>query len=342
MKHVVMAVAAVLVFAVVPAVAGELTFKRGGEDTRPEIFRNADRRDALMAEEVARLDAWAKLAEMIEGMEISGATSVRDMVDAAANLQGAIQGTLRGMRERETTYYDNGIVQIKVEVVWRELVERVEAYLKERQGEDGFDAEAFVKYNSENRDTVLEVWGAGALAGSEGVEIIKALRAAEVAASAQMVAKLSGVEIFRNTTVNDFALASDEIRSCINDVAKNIKYVDYRILDDTVEVDAQVDYQTTIPRIERACIEVVRYDRCGSCPTISAEYRDVTVYDTETTTFSATGKAIIREDGTVTVETAAVMEEIPTDSPTPPSPEKTVEVKAVLERTVAKGIVVAP
>lgn len=280
------------------ATAGELSFQRGRQDDRPEIFQKADPAIALMAEEIARQDAWSKIAEMVAGMEVRGGVSVRDLSSGAVQYITSVKANIKGMRDADVKYYDVGIVQIKVEVVWRELIEQIELYIRKNGGQ--IDADSFIKYNLTHRDKTLAVWGSGALPGSEGVEIVKALRAAEVAASAQLLTKVEGVEVARDTTVKDFVLASDAIRSCLLDSVKNVQYVDYRVLDRTVEVDAELEVGRTIERIERTYQDLVAYDRCTGCPTVTRQWMDSVTKELVTDTFNATGKAVIAGSGIAT------------------------------------------
>ncbi len=333
--------AAVVVIALMTTVAaGELSFKRGQKDTRPEIFKKAKPAAVLMAEEIARQDAWGKIAEMIAGMEVKGGVSIRDLSSGVMQFATNVKSQIKGMKETDIKYYDEGIVQIKVEVVWRELVEQVEVYVKKNGGQ--VDADSFVKYNSYPSDRVIAVWGSGPLPGSEGVEIVKALRAAEVAASAQMLAKVEGVEVTRESTVRDFALASDEIRSCLQDSIKNVNYVDYRILDDTVEVDAEIELSRTIERFTRTLQHVVRIDRCTGCPKLVPEYQNVRTLEQVPEIYSATGKAVISGMEYASADIAEEEDSEIAYDDSDAEDEGDYELEGTYEKRTAQGLVVKP
>lgn len=274
------------------ALAGEINFIK--DDERPAIWRDAPGQDVVSAETVARLDGWAKLAEYVGGMEVKGVTSVSDMVDASQNLTGFMQTRLKNMAAEEYVHYDNGVVQCKVSAKLSDLVESIEKYLNEEKVNDKtVSREAFRKYNLDSEDRVLTVWGNGALKGSEGVKIVQALRAAELSALEQMIALLEGVQIGRETKVKDFVLASDLIKACINDFAKGIRYVDYRVRSNTVEVDASIKFVTVIERIERIYEEIATTDLCTGCPTVEKkEFEEVTQREEETI-HKTTGRAAI-------------------------------------------------
>lgn len=272
--------------------AGQIRLIDDSQDTRPEMWKEADGQSVLMAEEVARTDAWAKLAEFVAGMEVKGAISVRDMVDVDKELVGRIRARLNNMATQAMVYHDNGVVQCMVVARLSDLVESVESFLSEDKV-DGVtvDKEHFRRYNLEPGDREVTMWGNGGLFGTDGVEIVQAIRAAELDAAAQMVAMLEGVRIGRQTVVRDFVLASDRMKACIDDAARGIQYTEYDILAKTVEVEAQVKFVTVIERIERVYEELFMEDLCTGCPIVEkSEFEEVTRRE-ETTVHSVIGKA---------------------------------------------------
>ena len=156
--------------------AGEM---KTGTDTRPAIWRNADARKSAAAERVARMDAMAKLLEKIYGLEVNADSSVGDLVRLNETIRTDLQGTIRGMREGKWVYLDSGVCQVEMTVTWREVVRRVESEIRKKM-KNGItvSTEEFIKRNIEKRDKDITVWVAGALEGTEGREVVQALRAA--------------------------------------------------------------------------------------------------------------------------------------------------------------------
>ncbi len=245
-----------------------------------------------MAEEVARMDAWAKLAEFVGGMEVNGVTSVKDMITVDQKLAGRLRARINNMSTQEMFYSENGIVQCKVVARLSDLVDSIESFITENRSSDAAKLrETFRRYNMRSDDRELVVWGNGALAGTEGVEIIQAIRAAELDALAQMVSMLIGVQIGRETSVRDLVLASDRIKACLEDSVQGVLFTDYAVLRNTVEVTAQVKFVTVIERLERVYVELVSTDLCTGCPVVEkTEFEQVTKSE-ESRVHEVVGKA---------------------------------------------------
>lgn len=276
--------------------SGELTLVDPASDKRLAIWKEADGQTALKAEEVARLDAWAKLAEFIGGMEVKGAISVKNLVEVDSKVIGTLRTRLSKMTTEDMVYYGNGVVQCKVSAKLSDLVESIESYLKESKSNGAtVNKDLFRKYNVDANDRVVTMWGNGALENSEGVLVVQAIRAAELSALEQMVAMLEGVQIGRETIVKDLVLASDRIKACIDDAAKGVQYVEYRVLQKTVEVDAMVKFISIIERIERVYEDVYTTDLCTGCPILEKREFQQVVQREESRTHNATGKAAIKE-----------------------------------------------
>ena len=273
-----------LVLACRPADAGQIRIVDDSQDTRPAIWKESDGQSVLMAEEVARMDAWAKLAEFVAGMEVKGVVSVRDMLDVDKELVGRLRARLNNMSTQEMIYYDNGVVQCRVTARLSDLVESVESYLSEDKVDNvTVNREYFRRYNLAPGNREVTVWGNGGLFGTDGVEIVQAIRAAELDAVAQMVAMLEGVQLGRETVVRDFILASDRMKACIDDAVRGIQYTEYDVLAKIVEVEAQVKFVTIIERLERVYEELFMEDLCTGCPVVEKrEFEQVTQREEET------------------------------------------------------------
>lgn len=311
------------------AAAGELTIVSKAEDKRPAVWRDADGQAALKAEEAARIDAWAKLAEFVGGMEIKGATSVKNLVDVSKGITGTLRTRLDKMTTEDIVYHENGVVQCKVSAKISDLVESIESYLKESKASGAIaSSKSFRKYNLDADDRTLVMWGNGALEGTDGVAVVQALRAAELAAMEQMVAMLEGIQLGRETIVKDFALASDRIKACVDDSSKGLMYDAYRILPSIVEVDASVKFVSIIERIERVYEEVYTTDLCTGCPLVDKNEFEQVVKREETRVHKATGKAAIKEIGKGTTMARSV---------TRPAGVKSETVRETVEKSAFPG-----
>lgn len=286
------ALCAVLAFAASAAFGGQIRIIDDAQDVRPAVWKAADGQSVLRAETVARLDAWAKLAEFVGGMEIKGVASVRDMVSVEQGIRGLLRTRIGNMSTEELIHYENGVVQCVISAKLSDIVESVESYLREEKvDEKVVSREAFKKYNMDKDDRVIEIWGNGGLEGTEGVEIVQAIRAAELSALEQMVAKLEGVQIGRETVVGDFVLASDRIKTCVDDFSKGVQYTEYDILDKTVEVEAQMTFVTVIERIERVYEEINSLNLCTGCPIVEKREFEQTTRHEEAIVHQVVGKA---------------------------------------------------
>ena len=80
-------------------------------------------RGRLMAARAARLDAYRKLGERINGLLIASETSVKDFVATDDRIQTQMTTFLRGARQVGTRYHENElIVEVELEVTVRELI----------------------------------------------------------------------------------------------------------------------------------------------------------------------------------------------------------------------------
>lgn len=258
----------------------------------PEIWRNTDELTIRRAEEVALMDAWGKLAEFATGMEILSDTKVRDLTELDQKLAGTLHSTLSRLSHQELTHYENGLVQCNVTVDIADL-RRFLAGEPLRDVADVSDAEWLSGgYAPEPAPEYLEVWGNGALAGSAGVSMAHAVRAAEVDASTQLAAMLEGVQLDRQTRVRDFVLASDVVKSVVAATLMGVRYTGCRIGETTVEVDAEVSFVAVIQNI----ITLYESDKdlCAVCEDGAFAQFEEALTREEKTTHRVTGKAVLR------------------------------------------------
>ena len=89
-------------------------------------------RGRLMAERAARLDAFRKLGERINGVLITSETTVKDFVATNDQIQTQMAAFLSGAREVGTRYHDSElIVEVEMEVTVQDLIVNLQKWQKE-------------------------------------------------------------------------------------------------------------------------------------------------------------------------------------------------------------------
>lgn len=288
----------------------------------PKIFLNAGPGARLAAEEVARQDAYRKLVERIYGTALDASTDVYDLALRSRVIDTALRNELKGMKEVGTRYYDDGRVEIAVKVTLREVVEIIkETYKRVTRDEQLVSEESLKDVERENRDKEILVVGRGGLAGSKGLEKVRAMRAAEADCYARLAARVFGLQITATTTVRDFVLSSDSIKSKVSVALLNgVKFTNYTFYDDgTCEVTGELTIREVVEVLKRTH---KRYDKDGKVTVEQIENMEKQVRD-----------AVITEVGKGTVREGEAM---------PAATETFHEKKTVIERVLEKGIVVTP
>lgn len=277
-----------LAMAVLSVSCARPTAASAGETRLPAVWRQADALSVERAETVAKMDSWAKLGEFVAGIEVTGAISVRDLIDVDRRLLGDMTARLTGISEQDLLYHDGGVVQCRLAVD----MEQLQAFLEEGLADEisGLEGPHFQNIPSSPDGAKLVVWGNAALPESEGLEIVRAIRAAEMDAAMLMAAKLEGVELGRRTRVGDFMLVSDEIKACVADFLKGLRFDRYTVTPSVVEVDAEISFVRVIERIRRVH-EDFDADVCPGCPDASAFDFDEAASREELLVHRVTGKA---------------------------------------------------
>jgi len=210
--------------------------------------------ERLAAEEVARHDAYRKLVERVYGLGLDARTDVHDLALSSRTVDVAMQNELRGMKEVGTKYHEDGRVEMAVKITMREVVEIIERTVERvERGHRLVSEETLENIKRENRDTEIIVVGRGALRGTNGLEKVRAMRAAETECYARIGARVFGLQISAETTVRDFALSSDSIRSKVSVALLNgVRFTDYSFLDDgTCEATGELTIREVVEVLTR-------------------------------------------------------------------------------------------
>jgi len=220
----------------------------------PPIFAQAGPAARLAAEEVARQDAYRKLAERVSGFALDAQTDVYDCVLASHQVHNGLRGKLCGMRQVKIEHFDDGRVAIWVKITIRQVVEVIEkAYKQVKRGERLVSEERLNSIKVENRDRDLVAVGFGALKGGPGLAKIRAMRAAELDAYRRIAARVRGLKVDADTTVGDFMLHSDAIRSKVSvGFFNGVVFSDYRFGEDGLcEVDGTLTIRQVVEVLTR-------------------------------------------------------------------------------------------
>lgn len=287
----------------------------------PAIFEG-HAKGRLAAEEVARQDAYRKLIERIYGTAVDAKTDVYDLALESRKVDTALRNRLKGMKELGTKYYEDGRVEIAVKVTIREVVEIIKkTYKSVKKGDRIVEEKTLEEIERLNRDKSIIVVGRGALKKSKGLEKIRAMRAAEADCYARIAARVFGLELAAKTSVRDFVLERDAIKSKVAVALLNgVKFTKYTFLADG---SCKAEGQLTIRQVVEVLTRTYRRYSKGSdvkieqIENLEKQYQDLVIKET--------GHGTVREGN-----------EIPRAQMRKTFEER----KTIIRRVLKKGIVV--
>ena len=82
----------------------------------PEIFKIAGPAERLKAKRAAEIDAYRKLFETVQGLQLSDETTVRDFVTESDTITGTFTGRLKGARTKSIRYMPDGVVEVQMQI----------------------------------------------------------------------------------------------------------------------------------------------------------------------------------------------------------------------------------
>jgi len=119
-------------------------------------------RGRLTAERAARIDAYRKLGERINGLFISSETTVKDFVATDDRIQTAMNTFLRGAREVGKRFHQNElIVEVELEVTVQELIATLQRLRKEYYKGNKVAVRDIEKLNVRVEEKVIRETGMG-------------------------------------------------------------------------------------------------------------------------------------------------------------------------------------
>ncbi len=200
------------------------------QEALPAIWQKVSAQERLTAIRIAELDALRLLAERVYGVQLNDESTVRDLAKADDKVKTSVQQVLMGVTTKEgPTYYEDGRLEVVRAVKLSKLIEVVRETFKSKQGQD-------VKISHEleirSETEVIDALGNAALPGSDGHKKILAKRAAELDAYRKLAERTLGVQVTSNTTIKNFAVASDEIRAALAGFLKSAEVTRIKYLPD--------------------------------------------------------------------------------------------------------------
>lgn len=225
---------AVLAMVVATGIASAAVKPTTEELVLPALWEDAGPQKRLAAIRVAEMDALRLLVERIYGVNLDEETTVHDLILADDDVSSAVRHCIKGVvTTEEPDYLEDGTVQIVRAVKLRQVLQTItKTVKKEKVFGKLIPVSAITKATKQNKDTVIDVMGNGALEDSEGLRKIRAKRAAEMDAYRKLAERIMGVQVYSGTTVKDLVLKSDTIQARVAQVVKGAKPVSVTYLSD--------------------------------------------------------------------------------------------------------------
>lgn len=86
------------------------------------VWKSIPPQQRLMARRAALVDGYRRLAEQVYGLRLDSTTTVRDFVTENDVIRTQVEALVRGAREIETRFTDDGIVEVDVAVTVQQVV----------------------------------------------------------------------------------------------------------------------------------------------------------------------------------------------------------------------------
>ncbi|MBN1341708.1 MAG: LPP20 family lipoprotein [Phycisphaerae bacterium] len=198
----------------------------------------------LLAKRAAEADAYRKLAECIQGMQINSSTYVKDFVTESDVIQSDLDTFIRGVKLGKPRWYDDGSCEVEAEVSVATIITTLkEIHSRDYKG-DRIKAVDFEQMTQRIKTDKVRVVGMGAPRPDlppdlpEGVaeelggpptpprppipaiwqkipvnQRLMAKRAAELDAKRKLLERIKGIRIDSRTQVRDFVTESDVINT---------------------------------------------------------------------------------------------------------------------------------
>ena len=206
----------------------------------------------LMAHRAAKMDAYRNLLEFVYGLRVDAGTTVRDFI-ASDLVQSRLSAGIRGARELDYVAHPDGTAEVTVEIELGTLETilgtRIQ-YEHEIIEATGYGAPPGMPTggHAPSSAAMVQATGYGIEPNEPGLTLpekdLLGMRAAKVDALRNLVEEIDGVQITAESTVRDFAVQNDDIRTRVNALVNGAKVVSEKKLPDgRYEVKVETDIE---------------------------------------------------------------------------------------------------
>ncbi len=98
-----------------PIIRQEVTIRARGAGAPPSRAANAAQAK-LMTERAAKVDGYRNLLEQAYGLQVTGATTVRDFVTQSDTVRTQVDAFIRGAKVVDTRFLDDGSAEVEMEI----------------------------------------------------------------------------------------------------------------------------------------------------------------------------------------------------------------------------------
>jgi len=222
--------------------APTVTISQETKTALPEVWQKVPTAQRLQYVRAAEVDATRILAERIMGLSLDGETDVRDLAAANDAIKGQLKAALKGVKTEGTpTYHDDGRIEVVRSVKVSNLIKCITTSTNP-------------KNNGTSYKTVTEelhALGNAAIPGSVGSKRVRAKRAAEMDVYRRLAERIAGIALTSDTTVKDFAVESDAVKSSFSHILKSAEITAITYEDDVARVTANVKIEPLVRTIVR-------------------------------------------------------------------------------------------
>ncbi len=242
-----------------------------------------DAQNKLLAKRAAEADAYRKLGETIQGLQITSETYVRDFVAESDTIRTEFDGFVRGVRFGKPQWDSEGVCMIDAEVTVAKVIEELKSIHKRHYKGNTLKGSDFEQITRHVQKSVIKAVGMGAprpdlppdvpggdIAMPTGItapdpvipalwkavpaqERLMAQRAAEVDAKRKLLERIKGLRVNSETRVRDFVAESDVIDTEAQGTLVGSQIVGRPYFHDDdliVEVTVQVPIESVITTIK--------------------------------------------------------------------------------------------
>lgn len=237
----------------------------------------------LLSKRAAEADAYRKLAEAVNGLQITSSTYVKDFVAESDTIRTDLDTYIRGIRLGEAKWDADLVCTIEAEVTVAQVIEELKSFHSRHYKGNVLKAADFESIKQYQKKDIIKVYGMGAprpelppdVPGGDiplppemklpepvipeiwkhvpPQERLMAARAARVDAMRRLVERIKGLRINSETIVRDFVAESDVITTDAQAMlvgAQEVGKPYYHFDELIVEVTMQVPVEKVITTIK--------------------------------------------------------------------------------------------